>query len=104
MATPAKQHKSSDLRLDFATTPPWQKECSRQQLLGTEYAVYEPSQILDRQPVLLDFVLESERCFLPGPMSKFKITGGFEMLKDGKTDYEPVPDTEFDKVLLCPNW
>lgn len=104
MATPNKQSRISDTRVDFAPAPTWQKEGARQPLLGSDYVIFEPHQKAERQPQQLDFDVHSSQCFLMGPMSKFQIRGGFEMKKKDEQVWNPCPKEEYANVCLAPNW
>lgn len=93
-----------NLQFDFESLPGWQKK--KQHILGSEYLIIEPNNGKnERQPTQLDFELHSTKPFLFGPMSKFQISGGFEMKEEGEgKDWVDVPVAEAAKVILAPNW
>ena len=94
---------TDDLRLNFAHLPNWQVG-TRQLLQGSDYVVLEPTSKIDIVPKQVEFDLPDQKSLLMGPMTKFQITGGFQVQKDGETSWANVPSTEHDKVLLAPFW
>ena len=92
-----------DERLKFAEKPYSWRIGAKQNLLGSEYATYEPKVKIQQQPSIVEFEIESNQTFLFGPDSKFEIDGMFQSQTTGE-DWTPVATEDWENVVVAPNW
>jgi len=94
---------ANNIRLTHVDVPHWQLG-TKQALQGSDYVKVEPTTKVEPFPSQVDFELPNKKCLLFGPMSKFKVKGGFQMQATENGEWTPVKATEGTKVLLAPNW
>ena len=107
MATVPKQIKMHDERLSFEPPYQWQKD--RPTLLGTDYTVIRSNGTIVEQPKLIEFDLTSPKSFIPGPMSKLVIRGGFQVKPPTEAGaagivWRKAEKADATKVCLAPLW
>jgi hypothetical protein len=86
---------------------PWQNVCN-QDLLGTEYIEIDPSNKVDldgdKSPTQTDFEHLATKPVLFGPMTKFFISGCFDVKKDAAADWAAAVAVDLADVVLQYNW
>src|SRR5574343_206749 len=92
-----------DARLDHVDMPDWQRG-PRQEYLSSDYITIDPSNKISDETPQVDFDLPNKEPLLFGPSSKFRIKGVFEKLLENTVDWIKVPASDFDKLLMAPNW
>ena len=93
-----------DPRFSFPSAPSW-KVGAKQNVLGTELVVYDPSTPKwDEFPQQVEWNLTSNRVFLFGPMTKFYVYGAFQKQVGGTGAWVPMVKEDAAKVMLAPNW
>jgi hypothetical protein len=84
---------------------PWQN-VRTQDLLGTDYIEVDPinkaNHIRDKHPTQIDFEYVADKPILFGPMTKFAITGRFDVKDDDAANWRLAND--ISKVILQYNW
>lgn len=99
---------TQDVRFGHAHMPTWQVG-TKQVLFGTEYDIVEPISKIDPIPNQVEFDLPAGKTILFGPMTKFVISGCFQVKVDDATDWAAIPkatqaSNEASKVCLSPFW
>lgn len=110
MASPSKQSRQ-DNRFEFPSASSMSGK-EKPIMLGSELRIIEPLQKVDsnKMPTMLEYDIYSTRPVMPGPQTRFRVSGKF-MKRAKATDAAPNPvwtgienDSEAKKVLLAPNW
>ena len=92
-----------DVRLQFADLPFSWRVGAKQNLLGSDYAIYDPKVKVEKQPTMVEIDVESNQTLLFGSMSRFVIDGTFESKTD-EEDWTPVAKEDWENVVVAPNW
>jgi hypothetical protein len=86
---------------------PWQN-VRNQDLLSTEYIEIDPINKVDldgdKSPTQIDFEYSATKPVLFGPMTKFFITGRFDVKKDAASDWAAAVAADLADVVLQYNW
>ena len=91
-------------RFLFPPPPSWTVG-ETQKILGTELTIYDPvTPQWDEFPPQVEWNLTSNRVFLFGPNTKFRIHGTFQKQTDGAGNWVPMVDADKTAVMLIPNW
>jgi len=102
---PQKRMKLDQLdpRFDFdEIIKDWRTTVAGQPIWSSEIQLLEAINSSDESKVT--FEMPSSGTLLPGNSTRFYIEGIFEMKKAGEETWTAVPNTEADKVMVCPNW
>jgi len=94
---------ANNIRLTHVDMPHWQLG-TKQALQGSDYVKVEPTAKIEPFPSQVDFELPNKKCLLFGPMSKFRIKGGFQMQAAANAEWTNVKADQIDKLCLAPNW
>jgi len=95
---------TQDIRLSSAQMPNWQVG-TKQRLFSSHYTILEPTSKIEPIPIQVEFELPTYRPILFGPMTKFRISGSFQVKEDDDSEWAAVPNAdEAEKVLLAPFW
>ncbi len=86
---------------------PW-LNVRNQDLLSTDYIEIDPINKADldgdKTPSQIDFVHSATKPVLFGPMTKFSISGRFDVKKDATTDWAEAEAADIGDVVLQYNW
>lgn len=92
-----------DPRFDYNPLGSWRKN-GKAAVLNNEYVEVEKYANMAINPSELQFSLGGKMPALFSDVSRFKVTGLFEMKDTALTAWKPIPAAEYDKVAVSPNW
>ena len=94
---------TDDVRLNFVHMPNWQVG-TKQVVQGSDYVIVEPASKIEPIPKQIEFDLPDSKSILLGPMTKFRIKGGFQVQKKDATAWTNASTDDKAKVMLAPFW
>lgn len=94
---------NKDQRLMYADLPSWQLG-TRQALQGSDYMEVVSTGKISSVPQQVDFDIQSQKCLLFGPMSRFVVQGAFQVQAKAADPWKNCDEDEIIKVVLQPNW
>lgn len=92
-----------DPRFDFNSVPSWRKH-GKAAVLNSEYVEAEKYADLLVNPSELQFTLGGKMPSLFSDMTRFKVTGVFEIKEAANQAWKPCPAAEYATVCVIPNW
>ena len=92
-----------DPRFDYNPIASWRKN-GKAAVLSNEYVEVEKYANLVTNPSELQFSLGGKMPVLFGDLSRFKVTGIFEVRDTAASAWKACPAAEYANVAVCPNW
>lgn len=93
----------SESRFKYADAPHW-RAGGKQNVLGSQYVLFEPNSKWEEFPVVLEFELTNNNLLMFGPMSRIRYVGIFEKQATEGGTWAPMVAADVDRCIVLQNW